>query len=61
MQIIPHVTGAIQDWLERVARIPTDETGEEADVCIIEVGGHSCANVATTLLSSRMLARWYRW
>lgn len=37
VQVIPHITNAIQDWLERVASIPTDETGEEADVCIIEV------------------------
>lgn len=35
--MIPHVTGAIQDWIERVAKIPADETGEEADVCIVEV------------------------
>jgi len=39
VQVIPHVTNAIQDWIERVAKIPTDETGEEADVCIIELGG----------------------
>lgn len=38
VQVIPHITNAIQDWIDRVARIPTDETGEEADVCIIEVG-----------------------
>lgn len=37
VQVIPHVTDAIQDWIERVARIPVDESGEEADVCIIEV------------------------
>ena len=37
VQVIPHITDAIQDWFERVARIPVDESGEEADVCIIEV------------------------
>src|ERR1041384_2152244 len=37
MKIVPHVTNAIQDWIERVAKIPVDETGEEPDVCIIEV------------------------
>ncbi|EEB09800.2 CTP synthase Cts1 [Schizosaccharomyces japonicus yFS275] len=39
VQIVPHVTNEIQDWIERVARIPVDETGEEPDVCIIELGG----------------------
>ena len=36
-KIVPHVTNAIQDWIERVAKIPADETDEESDVCIIEV------------------------
>ncbi|KDN37028.1 CTP synthase [Tilletiaria anomala UBC 951] len=39
VQIVPHLTGAIQDWIERVARLPVDETGEEPDVCIVELGG----------------------
>lgn len=39
MQIVPHLTDAIQDWIERVARVPVDETNEEPDVCIIELGG----------------------
>ncbi|KAJ7753840.1 CTP synthase N-terminus-domain-containing protein [Mycena metata] len=39
VQIVPHVTNAIQDWIERVARIPVDDTGEEPDVCIVELGG----------------------
>lgn len=37
MQIVPHLTNAIQDWIERVSRMPVDETGEEPDVCIVEV------------------------
>ena len=36
-QIVPHVTGAIQDWIERVSKIPVDDSGEEPDICIIEV------------------------
>ena len=36
-KIVPHVTNAIQDWIERVAKIPVDESGEEPDVCIVEV------------------------
>ncbi|KAL7272565.1 CTP synthase ura7 [Rhizina undulata] len=39
VQIVPHLTDAVQDWIERVARIPVDETNEEPDVCIIELGG----------------------
>lgn len=39
VQIVPHLTDAIQDWIERVARVPVDETNEEPDICIIELGG----------------------
>ncbi|KAK4057639.1 CTP synthase ura7 [Microbotryomycetes sp. JL221] len=39
VQVVPHVTDAIQDWVERVARIPVDESGKPPDVCIIELGG----------------------
>lgn len=37
VQIVPHLTNAVQDWIERVSKMPVDETGEEPDVCIIEV------------------------
>ena len=39
VQVVPHITGAIQDWIERVAHTPSDETGQVADVCIVELGG----------------------
>ncbi|KAF2144149.1 uncharacterized protein K452DRAFT_285385 [Aplosporella prunicola CBS 121167] len=39
VQVVPHITDAIQAWIERVARIPVDDTNEEPDVCIIELGG----------------------
>ncbi|PSS28159.1 hypothetical protein M430DRAFT_47204 [Amorphotheca resinae ATCC 22711] len=39
VQVVPHLTDAIQDWVERVARIPVDDTNESPDVCIIELGG----------------------
>ncbi|KAJ9122126.1 CTP synthase ura7 [Naganishia onofrii] len=39
VQVIPHLTNAVQDWIERVAAVPVDETGEKPDVCIIELGG----------------------
>lgn len=39
VQVVPHVTDALQDWIEKVSRIPVDDTNEEPDVCIIELGG----------------------
>jgi CTP synthase len=39
VQIVPHLTDAIQEWIERVARTPADDTNEEPDVCVIELGG----------------------
>ncbi|ETN39897.1 CTP synthase [Cyphellophora europaea CBS 101466] len=39
VQIVPHLTNAIQDWIERVAHTCVDDTGEAPDVCIIELGG----------------------
>ena len=38
VQVVPHITDAIQDWIERVSKIPVDDSGEEPDVCI----GMSC-------------------
>ena len=39
VQIVPHLTNAIQDWIERVAGTCVDDTNESPDVCIIELGG----------------------
>ncbi|XP_019456677.1 PREDICTED: CTP synthase-like isoform X2 [Lupinus angustifolius] len=39
VQVVPHITDAIQDWIERVARVPVDGKEEPADVCVIELGG----------------------
>lgn len=39
VQVVPHITDAIQEWIERVAKIPVDDSGAEPDVCIIELGG----------------------
>ncbi|KAI1625004.1 CTP synthase [Exophiala viscosa] len=39
VQVVPHITNGIQEWIEKVARIPVDDTNEEPDVCIIELGG----------------------
>lgn len=39
VQVVPHITTAIQEWIERVSRIPVDDTGLEPEICIIELGG----------------------
>ncbi|KAK6129418.1 hypothetical protein DH2020_036836 [Rehmannia glutinosa] len=39
VQVVPHITDAIQEWIERVAAIPVDENEGPADVCVIELGG----------------------
>lgn len=38
-QVIPHITDAIQDWIERVAHVPVDGRDGLPDVCVIELGG----------------------
>ena len=39
VQVIPHITNEIQDWIERVAHTPSDGNGKEPDACVIELGG----------------------
>lgn len=40
VQLVPHVTDAIQQWIERVAQIPVNQEGSSTpDVCVIELGG----------------------
>lgn len=39
VQVVPHVTDAIQEWVERVANQPVTEDGTKPQVCIIELGG----------------------
>ncbi|XP_048323674.2 uncharacterized protein LOC107403358 [Ziziphus jujuba] len=39
VQVVPHITDAIQDWIERASKIPVDGKPGEADVCVIELGG----------------------
>lgn len=38
-QVVPHITDAIQDWIQRVAHIPVDGMPGVPDVCVIELGG----------------------
>eukprot|EP00121_Abeoforma_whisleri_P006763 Awhi_evm1s6157 len=36
VQVVPHLTNEIQEWIERVSKISVDEDGEEPDFCVIE-------------------------
>lgn len=38
VQVIPHITNAIQEWVERVANIPVKDN-ITPQVCIVELGG----------------------
>lgn len=37
--MVPHITDAIQDWIEEVAKVPVDGKEGCPDVCVIELGG----------------------
>lgn len=39
LQVVPHITDAIQEWVETVAQCPVDGEMAEPEVCIIELGG----------------------
>jgi len=39
VQVVPHITDAIQDWIERVAHVPVDGRDGCPEVCVIELGG----------------------
>mmetsp|Transcript_65318 Transcript_65318/g.144488 ORF Transcript_65318/g.144488 Transcript_65318/m.144488 type:complete len:622 (+) Transcript_65318:84-1949(+) len=39
VQMVPHVTDAIQDWIMDVAMKPVDRSGTRPDVCLVELGG----------------------
>ena len=39
VQVIPHITDAIQDWIEEVAHVSADGSDGPPDACIIDVGG----------------------
>ncbi|EEF47967.1 ctp synthase, putative [Ricinus communis] len=39
VQVVPHITNAIQEWIERVSKVPVDGKEGPADVCVIELGG----------------------
>merc|ERR1719192_3032021 len=39
VQIIPHVTDTIQDWIARVSERSVDDSKKSPDVCVVELGG----------------------
>ncbi|CAH9132596.1 unnamed protein product [Cuscuta epithymum] len=39
VQVVPHITDAIKNWIESVSQIPVDGKEGPADVCVIELGG----------------------
>lgn len=39
VQVVPHITDAIQEWVKNVANQPVSEGGDLPQVCIVELGG----------------------
>jgi len=39
VQVVPHITDEIQDWIENVANESSDEENNPPDACVIELGG----------------------
>ncbi|KAK0161421.1 hypothetical protein PV327_009892 [Microctonus hyperodae] len=39
VQVVPHITDAIQEWVEKVAVEPVTKDGDKPEVCVIELGG----------------------
>lgn len=37
--MVPHITDAIQEWVEKVSQKPVSESKKTPEVCIIELGG----------------------
>ena len=35
--VVPHITDAIQEWVEKVAKVPVDGDAKMPEVCIVEV------------------------
>ena len=39
LQVVPHITDALQEWILGVSERCVDGTGRRPNVCIIELGG----------------------
>ena len=39
IQVVPHVTDEIKQWIQSVSSVAVDGQTRSADVCVIELGG----------------------
>uniref|UniRef100_H0VP48 CTP synthase n=1 Tax=Cavia porcellus TaxID=10141 RepID=H0VP48_CAVPO len=39
VQVVPHITDAIQEWVMNQSKVPVDGNMEEPQICVIELGG----------------------
>uniref|UniRef100_H0WI82 CTP synthase n=1 Tax=Otolemur garnettii TaxID=30611 RepID=H0WI82_OTOGA len=39
VQVVPHITDAIQEWVMNQAKVPVEASKEQPQVCVIELGG----------------------
>ncbi|XP_056618278.1 CTP synthase 1b [Triplophysa dalaica] len=39
VQVVPHITDAIQEWVMGQSKVSVDDDGVEPEVCVIELGG----------------------
>ncbi|XP_040279263.1 CTP synthase 2 isoform X2 [Bufo bufo] len=39
VQVVPHITDAIQEWVMKQATVPVDKDHQEPQICVIELGG----------------------
>ncbi|XP_069061137.1 CTP synthase 2 isoform X3 [Pleurodeles waltl] len=39
VQVVPHITDAIQEWVIKQAKVPVDNDTREPQICVIELGG----------------------
>ncbi|XP_037678562.1 CTP synthase 2 isoform X1 [Choloepus didactylus] len=39
VQVVPHITDAVQEWVMNQAVVPVDGNKEEPQICVIELGG----------------------
>merc|ERR550532_1570700 len=39
VQMVPHVTDAVQEWIADAAQRPVDRSGLRPEVCLVELGG----------------------
>ncbi|XP_078513793.1 CTP synthase 2 isoform X1 [Lissotriton helveticus] len=39
VQVVPHITDAIQEWVIKQAQVPVDSDRREPQICVIELGG----------------------